>query len=448
MSSRKAGQFDYFCAILSRNIDVLMHFLRKYYVILLWALFFMCMANRVWFNTRAVIWSDAEGYYAYNPTWFILGDVHKMPAESAPHIKTPNGENLNKYTCGVALLQLPFFWATRIFCLIADQQPNEIFSMHYGRSTAVAGYTFGFLGLFLLDRALRRKFSGRVAVLTVLSVFLGTNLHYYMTAEPGMSHAYSFFLFAFVVWWLPRVYQETVSLRNVAILAAALGLIVLIRPTSILILLFVLGFETDSWAQVGQRLKWWFGQPKVLAVGLCAAVLSWLPQMWYWYQVTGRPFIYSYTNEAFIYWKRPKIGAVLFDTQNGLFLYSPLALLMVIPLFIFTRDTRACSRILIPIFGVATYLFASWWAWWFGGAFGHRCYVEFYALLAWPLAVLIESALKWKLVPRILFFMLLAFLWYYGLKLSYLYSELPRPWDGADWRWNFEKIVEIWRHLF
>jgi hypothetical protein len=37
---------------------------------------------------------------------------------------------------------------------------------------------------------------------------------------------------------------------------------------------------------------------------------------------------------------------------------------------------------------------------------------------------------------------------YYGTRLSFLYTWLPGPWDGADWRWNFEKIKWVWSYLF
>jgi len=87
---------------------------------------------------------------------------------------------------------------------------------------------------------------------------------------------------------------------------------------------------------------------------------------------------------------RPKIPDVLFDVQNGLFLYSPLVLLMIVGIFLGLRKKNFQAPATLIIFSIATYMFASWWAWWFGGAFGPCCYVEYYALLAFPLAGLYE----------------------------------------------------------
>lgn len=165
--------------------------------------------------------------------------------------------------------------------------------------------------------------------------------------------------------------------------------------------------------------------------------------------MTGKWFYYSYTGEQFVYWNKPKIAAVLFDPQNGLFLYSPMALLMVAAIFYALKIRRYQAASIALIFAVSTYLFASWWAWWFGGAFGHRSYIELYALLALPFAGLVAYVLHLR--SRLLktgFFLLLSLLMAYSVRMSFLYAHLPGPWDGADWRWNWEKMRWIWSHLF
>lgn len=422
--------------------------LKNNYVLIIGLLCFITMTARVWNKTRAVIWSDAEGYYLYNPTVFILGDLAKMPAESLPMSKTESGANFNKYTCGVALLQMPFFLATRAFCLIADQEPNEIFSMHYGRSVAVSGYFYVFAGLYFLDKAMRRKYRFWARLITILTVWAGTNLFHYTTKEPGMSHAYSFFLFAMVVWMVPRFYERPGWLK-----AAALGLlagwIVLIRPTSILILVFVFAYDCNSLDALWQRLRWWLRQPALIVTAALAALCIWLPQMYYWYTMTGKYFVYSYEGESFLYWRNPKIAAVLFDTQNGLFLFSPMVFFMIAAMWFYGKDTRAQVISLSTIFVLSTVMFASWWAWHFGGAFGHRSYIEFYALYALPFGVLVERVLAVRfLAIKIILGLLWLALCAYSVKMSYLYNEFGGPWDGPEWRWNWDGMFQIWEHLF
>jgi hypothetical protein len=42
------------------------------------------------------------------------------------------------------------------------------------------------------------------------------------------------------------------------------------------------------------------------------------------------------------------------------------------------------------------YVLSSWWAWWFGGSFGLRAYVDIYGVLALPLAAAVEVILSIK----------------------------------------------------
>lgn len=309
---------------------------------------------------------------------------------------------------------------------------------------AICGYFFGFVGLFFLQKTLRRRHSEKIVVWTLLATFFGTNLFHYTTREMSISHVYSFCLFAFVAWHLPRFYEKT-SWTNAALLGGALGWTILIRPTNALILLFVLLYDVYSWQALKARIQFYLSNwPK-----LGAAFVFLFPQMLYWHEMTGSWVRYSYTDEKFIYWNKPKILDVLFDVQNGLFLYSPMVLLMVLGIFVGLKERKYQAPALLLIFCLATYIFASWWAWWFGGAFGHRCYVEYYALLALPLAGVFEKIFAPRnVVLRWLVLAVVVFLMYYGIKLSFLYNHLPGPWDGADWRWNFEKIRWVWSYLF
>jgi len=122
---------------------------------------------------------------------------------------------------------------------------------------------------------------------------------------------------------------------------------------------------------------------------------------------------------------------------------------MIIGIFVGLKKKTFQAPALLLIFLAATYIFASWWAWWFGGAFGHRCYVEFYALLAIPLAGLYQHiSTHWKLPGRLVFFSLVFVLMIFSVRLSYLYTSIGGPWDGPDWRWNWKKYEWVLSHVF
>jgi len=88
--------------------------------------------------------SDGTGYYAYLPAIFIYNDLQfdfldnkaLVNDDGASRVKLDNGKIVNKYACGLALLQLPFF-------LIA-----YLLSFLFGQP--IDGYSHFFQYLFLL----------------------------------------------------------------------------------------------------------------------------------------------------------------------------------------------------------------------------------------------------------------------------------------------------------
>jgi hypothetical protein len=412
------------------------------------ALLLVIALDRTSDNPRSVIWSDAEGYYKYLPGLFILKDFHLLDAGSVWPYFNEKGEFVNKYSCGVAYFQAPFFLASYLMHLLTVKPDiDDYYNSAYARAMTVSGVVAGFLGLLLLWKTLRRSFSLSATAWTVLSVFLGTNLFHYTTKEMGISHVYSFFLFSALIYTLP-LYLRKPNILQSLILGVILGWIVLIRPTNAIVFLLLLGYDVYSWDAFKERIGFFMSNLRSIVFIGIAAFLMWIPQLLYWKEMTGQWIYYSYTSEQFIYWNQPKIAAVLFDVQNGLFLYSPMVLLMLSGLIPAWKLGRAHAPVISLLFALATYLFASWWAWWFGGAFGHRSYVEYYAILAFPLAYLLNLAFNckrkiWGLLIRIVLALLIAF----SVRLSYLYTTLPGPWDGEGWRWNWDKYLWVLKHL-
>jgi hypothetical protein len=425
-----------------------MKLLKQNYLFLLFLLFLPLLNYRVGKNLRGVIWSDAEGYYVYLPAAFIIRDFHNVPEGSMNMRRTDKGEVMMKYTSGVALFELPFFLVAKAYCDAKNIPKEEIYNIHYARSVALSGLVACFIGLYFLRRALRRNFSEKTVILTLLSILLGTNLFHYATKEPGMSHVYSFLLFSFLAWLTPIVFEKP-NFKHFAWLGACLGWIVLIRPTGVLAVIFPLLYGVYSWADLKNRIGFYINNyPKVLLAALVGSCFL-LLQMWYWHEMTGAWLRYSYEGETFMYWDKPKILEVLFDVQNGLFLYSPIVLFSIFGIFLGWKQRSFHAPAMTLLFVIATYVFASWWAWWFGGAFGHRCYVELYPLLAFPMAGFFGYILAHhNKIIRGLWLTLAGVFVFLGCRFAFLYTSIGGPWDGQDWRWNWDKMKWILEHVF
>lgn len=392
---------------------------------------------------RGLIWSDAEGYYLYLPALFINDGFEELTVRTEAQFKPFEGTQkiFTKYTCGVAIMEMPFFLGAHALTLATGGEADG-FSDYYIRALQLAGIFYGFLGLLLLKKILARYFSEVVVMMAVTGFFLGTNLYHYILQEPGMSHVYSFFLFGVFVWFVPRFYERP-GWRIFGGMGLLAGLIVLIRPTNILLLLYLLLYQVRSWEDAKNRglfIKEYIGQ---LLIAPVASFLVFVPQFLYWKYISGDWLIYSYGEEGFN-WLQPRIDMVLFHIKNGWLLFSPMAGLAILGCLVGSWRNRYNIAPIFLIWGLLLYITSSWWCWWFGGAFGHRQFVEFYVLLAIPYAWLFTQVFESKVLAlKILLVLVWLLLGYYGYMLAVHFRGPHYEW------WSWKEVVEyMWQFKF
>jgi len=389
-----------------------------------------------------VIWSDQEGYYIYLPAVFIHGSFENLPfINGCSVIETDNGpRTFTKYTYGVALMQSPFF-------LMAHQLspflnfPQDGRSSPYIWAIMLAAIFYMLAGLALLKKILLfRGFSNRVTNISLVLLALGTNLFYYTFRESGMSHVYSFFLFSLLLYAVQQ-YGLRNHLKWLTLIAFCYAVIVLIRPTNAIIALVLLFASIKSGEQLTRSTLEWIKNWKWWLFLMVALVLVFAPQFIYWKSIFGEYVFYSYGNEGFTNWNHPKFLQVLFSHQNGWIIYSPIVLFSFYGIWVMIRE-KAKGRWMAPIILlIATYVFASWWAWWFGGAYGHRCYVEYVTLLAIPMATAVKrlsgSSNKIRNTVGVIALLMI----FVNLRMSDFYHG---PWDGPNWTWTtyFDKVTD------
>ncbi len=203
---------------------------------------------------HSVIWADGAGYYVYNPMWFIYGNnSENFPKDIIE--KTGNGFSFDsvskkvivKYTSGIAFLQMPFF-LTAHFLASPLGFPSDGFIKIYFGGIMIAACLYGLLGLIFSFMFLRHYFSGWHSFITVAVFFLATNLYYYMIDASGMLHVYAFFLFSAIAYLTVKIYEQP-SFRNIFFLILCFALAVLIRPTNILLIIFILFFGMKNFRE-------------------------------------------------------------------------------------------------------------------------------------------------------------------------------------------------------
>ena len=125
----------------------------------------------------------------------------------APPVRSAQGEVTSRFPVGLPLFWIPPLWLTHVCVTVASWLGAEVdtdgFSPTYQAAVNVATYVYGFLALLLLEGALRRRHGRAIALLVVAAVWLATPLHFYMSANPFMSHGLSVLLSTcFVLSWL------------------------------------------------------------------------------------------------------------------------------------------------------------------------------------------------------------------------------------------------------
>jgi hypothetical protein len=396
------------------------------------------------YNYHAQIWADKAGYFVYLPASFNYG-FNALAFPDSIEEKTGGGFSLNitnnkiytKYSCGVAILQLPFFLAANAL-LAPDNHEFPGFTKLNHKAIDVAAVVYLILGLFFLGNYLYKRFRSKLIWFVLFSLFTGTNLYYYTVDESGMSHIYSFFLFSLFLYLLQKTRYFAHSTFAGFVLAGFLaGLILLIRPSNILFLLFALFLESENRNNLRSR----FGKlikPVRLIPASVGFFVSILPQLIYWQYTYGSFFFYSYGKEGFN-WLNPQLLQTWFSPNNGLFLYTPFFLIILFALVYSTWHKKTDGLLLLLLFFIISYVFASWWDWGFGCSFGARSYIEYYAVFSVPLTQLFIRVWASKAYVRVLFFTLVVVMIAFNLKMTYC-------WDGCFYGnrfWDWKTYIDV-----
>lgn len=371
---------------------------------------------------------DQLGYYQYLPALFLEGGWDRM--EYVHYLE--NGKGLNLFTMGVAILQAPFFLTAWGWCgLTGIEATGYTLPFIFARLFATASYTS--VGALLVLNTLLRRFHWISAVATVALILFGTSLYFYTVHAGGMSHAYAFFLIAAVLHLTDRMVQQPSAPALIGLLLC-LSLLALIRPLHAVCGLFVVFFDGNGVLRsIRARWSWVLMFPRAMLLGISGAVALWIPQLLYWHSTTGSWFVFTYgTKGEGFDWLRPHLLDTLFSLQNGWFIYTPLmAGVMGVLLWQAWKGTGN-ARLILLVWSLVWYVYASWWCWWLGGAFSYRGFIEYYPFLALPLAWCIERIRGCSRPWLIAGLVVMALLIRVNVRLSQLYAY---PWERPTWTW-------------
>jgi len=392
--------------------------------------------NRQEYKSNIFVW-DKSGYYIYLPATFIYHDIEHLTFSKDINRKyhtagdvdyyamfdQPGGKRLNKYAVGASVFQAPFFLAAHMYCLFTARFPADGYTLPYQFAGIFSNIFWVMIGLFYLRRFLLGYFTDGVTAFTLLCIAFGTNLYNYTAFDQGMSHPYSFMLFAAVLYYTDAWYRYYKP-AHIYQLGIALGLVAITRPVNLLIILLPLGWGLYNKESFRERIQSFKAHGKYIVVAMILFILVSLVQMSYWKTVSGHWLCYSYHDEGFNF-MRPKLWRGLFGYQKGWFVYTPIALIAMTGFLPLWKKNKSMVPVLLLFFMLLIYVVFSWQQWWYGGSFGCRALVESLAVAALPLAALIEFIYlkQHHIISKCSFTIAILFLVYVNLFQTYQYSQ-------------------------
>lgn len=356
---------------------------------------------------RGALEADAKGYYAYLPAIFIYHDLnfgffdeiekekYYEPLIYQDYRSEIDGKVVNKYYCGTAIAQTPFFLIAH-FISYLDDEPLDGYSKWYMRSVTIAAIFYHLLGLYFFALLLRSyRVKPIIIAFLLISISLGSNLYVYTIVEPGMSHVYSF---AFVTMFLyyARLYFLEKKAKRLYLTIAALALVILCRPINGLII-FSLFFLSENLNEFIKTIRVLVNSRRVLITAFAIGGVILFIQPLIYKVSTGSFWVYSYQEEGFNF-LHPHFLDILFSYKKGLFLYTPLFFIAFLSVFYWIKKMPYRFISWMSFFILITYVFSSWWMWFYGGSFSSRVYVEYLSFFALPLALCLNKFNKKKLV--------------------------------------------------
>lgn len=355
-------------------------------IALIFSLFFLFAAT-VFLDHYLIVgngvWGDGRYYYTHARSIIVDRDINYK--EEFEHFKmTPvvvpkTGRVANKLSLGPALLWLPFL---KIAHLLTG---GDGYSHFYQVLTGLGAVFYGTLGLFICFKLAREFFSDQISLVATLGIWLASNLFFYTAVDPINSHAVSFFVSSLLIYvW--HLFLKKRRIWRLAVLGFLVGILAMIRSQDIIFALPILvslfyASGKDKWLKIG----------KYSLVFLIFIILALLPQLILWKIIYGElNSPYFIQGDRFINWQRPKIGAVLFGANNGLFYYSPVLIFSLIGLIILKKKNHFLSPAGLGLFTIQLYVVSSWNAWWGGAAYGGRMFISLMPFFILGLAAFID----------------------------------------------------------
>lgn len=355
------------------------------------------------------------------------------------------GLPINVAPIGTGLFWMPSFAVAHLFVLAARAMGSSVaadgYSDPYIFAICTTSYIFACIGLLLCYGLARRRFGEWASALSVIAVWLGTSVIFYMVIAPPWSHATSLLTVTLFIWLWDRTRRpEGRTWREWALLGLSAGAMMLVREQDALFLAIpgvevlvalVSGWRRargDNAAFVREALRWVAG----LALAGVVAGIVFIPQLLAYKVITGH-FGPSKVVSGKFTWTSPNALNVLFNPEHGMIAWTPFIVVGLVGLAFLWPGNRLLTGALVVAFLLQVYVAGSFLTWQSASSFGQRRFINCTAIFVLGTVALATWLLshgwpRWLLAGLAVLFVA----WNAGLLMQYALWCSPQR-QGLDW---------------
>lgn len=310
---------------------------------------------------------DAHLYYIHAHSWYFDGDLNYAnniavdPTFDARDIylaqRGPGGLPINIFPCGWSMVALPFLAladaATAIHNLFSTHPlPRDGFTNYYAVLVPLGHVLMGLVGLFAAFTLAARYFSRDLAAAATAIVWIATNVSYFVSIEPTMSHAASLGFVSLTLLAADTLHRSGWNACRALALGTSMGMMCAVRHQDAawivapILLLF---------PPLATSLKSFPSRLLYLPLTALAFAASLLPQLLVNFAIHGTPTggAAQFTPD----WLHPKFFRDLFLLPGGLFVLFPLTLFASVGLLSALRSAQHPRVALALIAGLLACLY-------------------------------------------------------------------------------------------
>ena len=355
---------------------------------------------------------DSLGYYMYLPAQFIYHDVkhlswfhqiqmnYNLPGDVYQFHFAKNGNAVFFYTEGVAIMEFPFFMVADCIAKLVGFN-SDGFSFLYQLAIGIGMLCYFIIGIILLRKVLIKFFSDTITAIVLVLICCSTNCLQYISVEAGMTHGYLFLMYCWMLYLTLKWHESPRIIYSIGI-GVIMGLVWSIRITDSIIFLIPLFWNCQSKENRIEKLNQIRKNKMHFLWLIIATVIVIFPQLFYWKTTYGNWFFPKGSKWDFF---QPHL-LLLFGWEKGWFIYTPIAIFMILGLF-FMRSKPYQIAVLIFVI-INLWIVTAWHDWHYAASYSARALMQSLPVFSLPLGVFLDKIYsknwRWIVLVVVIYF--------------------------------------------